>query len=225
MSIDYRYELKFILDDSKLSDAMRWMCTYTHAREIYNKRKVNTLYFDDADFTFVRDNLAGVSNRKKIRLRWYGCEDVSSPSFQTKIRNGRLGYKKSYPLKSLENSLMELNIKDILSECEKELRKQHVILDEYLAPTLQVSYDREYYADLDGIRITIDQNIQYYGLCLHQKLNETFFAPSPYKVMEIKFEPHLKTRIAELIRPLHITPKRHSKYLAGLAMLGKVVYI
>ena len=43
--------------------------------------------------------------------------------------------------------------------------------------------------------------------------------------MEIKFEPHLKTRIAELIRPLHITPKRHSKYLAGLAMLGKAVYI
>ena len=45
-----------------------------------------------------------------------------------------------------------------------------VILDEYLAPTLQVSYDREYYADLDGMRITIDQNIQYYGLCLHLSL-------------------------------------------------------
>jgi hypothetical protein len=32
---------------------------------------------DDANFTSVRDNLAGVSNRQKARLRWYGFEDIS----------------------------------------------------------------------------------------------------------------------------------------------------
>ncbi len=31
--------------------------------------------------------------------------------------------------------------------------------------------------------------------------------------------------IQRLIRPLHIIPKRHSKYLIGLAMLGYAVYI
>jgi hypothetical protein len=35
----------------------------------------------------------------------------------------------------------------------------------------------------------------------------------------------MKELVSELIRPLHIAPKRHSKYLIGLAMLGYVVYI
>jgi len=43
--------------------------------------------------------------------------------------------------------------------------------------------------------------------------------------MEIKFKPSMKETVAELIRPLHITPKRHSKYLIGLAVLGYAVYI
>ena len=39
----------------------------------------------------------------------------------------------------------------------------------------------------------------------------------------IKFNPDMKDTVSELIKPLHITPKRHSKYLTGLAMLGYVV--
>ena len=45
------------------------------------------------------------------------------------------------------------------------------------------------------------------------------------KVMEIKFKPDMKEVVAQLIRPLHATPKRHSKYLIGLATLGYVTYI
>ena len=43
--------------------------------------------------------------------------------------------------------------------------------------------------------------------------------------MDIKFNPDMKDTVSELIKPLHITPKRHSKYLTGLAMLGYVVYL
>lgn len=225
MSKDYRYELKFVLDNSGLSHAMQWIYNYTHAREKYSKRKVNSLYFDDVDFSSVRDNLAGLSNRRKMRIRWYGQKKNSSLYFEEKIRNGRLVYKNSYPLISIQNTLLELTIKDIVSMCKKEMREQKVIFDEHLTPTLQVSYDRNYYEDLDGVRITIDQNIKFYGSLPNQKLNGVLSVPYPYKVMEIKFSPHLKTRIDGLIKPLHITPKRHSKYLIGLAMLGYVVYI
>lgn len=224
MNIDYRYELKFVLDNSELSDAMQWIYQYTQAREKYQKRKVHSLYFDDIDFTSVRANLSGISDRKKVRLRWYGAENSSPPAFEVKVRNGRLGYKKSYPINSLQNSMWNLDIKDIVVECEKEMRKKNVVFDEPFAPTLQVGFDREYYEDLDGVRITIDQNIQFDGPLPYQKLNKIISANYPHKVMEIKFKPHLKTRIAELIRPLHIIPKRHSKYLVGLAMLEYVVY-
>jgi SPX domain protein involved in polyphosphate accumulation len=224
VNMDYRYELKFVLNNSELADAMQWLYQYTHAREKYKKRKVNSLYLDDVDFTSVRDNLSGVSDRKKIRLRWYGSGDNTSPVFEVKVRDGRLGYKKSYPINSLENRLLKLDIKDIIYECESELRMQGVIIAEPLVPTLQVSFDREYFEDLNGIRITLDQKIQFFSSLPQQKLNNSIPAQYPYNVMEIKFEPHMKTQIAELIKPLHLVAKRHSKYLVGLATLGYVVY-
>ena len=60
---------------------------------------------------------------------------------------------------------------------------------------------------------------------LHTILNENNSFSYPFQVMEIKFEPSMKDKVAKLIKPLHITPKRHSKYLIGLAILGYVVYI
>ena len=38
----------------------------------YPQRKVNSIYFDDLNFSAIRENLDGVSNKKKIRVRWYG---------------------------------------------------------------------------------------------------------------------------------------------------------
>jgi hypothetical protein len=222
---DHRYELKFVIDNSGLSHAMQWLYNYTHAGERYPRRKVNSLYFDDLDLSSARDNLAGLSNRQKMRLRWYGCDDNSSPVFEVKVRNDRLVCKKNYPMSSLRHSLLKINIKDITSECKEEMRKQEVIFDEHFISTLQVCYDRSYYEDLNGIRITIDQNIKYYCSLPHQKLNESISIPCQYNVLEVKFDRNLKTTVEKLIKPLHIAPKRHSKYLVGLSMFGYVVYV
>ena len=226
MSIDYRYEIKFVLDNSGLSSVMNWIYSYTFARKKYEKRKVNNLYVDDVYFSSAKDNLAGVSDRRKMRLRWYGKNsNISQFFFEIKKRNDRIGYKKTYSLDSLQNNSIKLDINNLLFECRKELEKQQVFFDDPLVPTLNTSYDREYYSDMNGVRITIDQNIHFYRSLPNQKLNISFPLSYPYKVMEIKFEPNLKNRVAELIKPLHITPRRHSKYLVGLAMLGDVVYI
>ena len=69
MSSDYRYEIKFVLDNSRLSDAMQWLYNETTAIKTYDNRKVNSIYFDDVGFSSVRDNLAGISQRNKLRLR------------------------------------------------------------------------------------------------------------------------------------------------------------
>ena len=120
---------------------------------------------------------------------------------------------------------MNINIDKIISKCINDLATNNIVFDEHLTPTLQVNYEREYYETYDGIRITIDQNIQFSDTQLHTQLNENHFFSYPNNVMEIKFEPSMKEEVSELIRPLHITPKRHSKYLIGLATLGYVVYI
>ena len=225
MNLDYRYEIKFVLDNARLSDAMQWLYNDTTANKIYDDRKVNSVYFDNVDYSSVRDNLAGISQRNKFRLRWYGHQENSLPFFEVKTKNGRLGCKTSYPIKSIEHNLSKLNLDKITSKCIKDLAEHNIVFDEYLLPTLQVNYEREYYETHNGIRITIDQNIQFSDTQLHASLNENNSIPYPFMVMEIKFKPDMKETVAELIRSLHITPKRHSKYLIGLAMLGYVVYI
>jgi len=225
MSSDYRYEIKFVLDNSRLSDAMQWLYNETTAIKTYDNRKVNSIYFDDVGFSSVRDNLAGISQRNKLRLRWYGEQKHTLPIFEVKTKNGRLGCKTTYPIQSIENSLMKLNIDKITSKCISDLEEQNIVFDEHLVPTLQVNYEREYYETHEGIRITIDQNIQFSDTQLHTTLDENNSFPYPFKVMEIKFKPSMKNTVAKLIQPLHITPKRHSKYLVGLAMLGYVTYI
>ena len=66
MSSDYRYEIKFVLDNAKFSDAMQWLYNNTTANKTYDNRTVNSIYFDDVDFSSVRDNLAGISERNKF---------------------------------------------------------------------------------------------------------------------------------------------------------------
>jgi len=226
MSPDYRYEIKFVLDNAKLSDAMQWLYNETTAIKTYDNRLVNSIYFDDVSFSSVRDNLAGIDKRNKLRLRWYGdATKHSTPIFEVKTKNGRLGCKTTYSISSIKNSLTELSIDNIASKTIKDLLLNNVVFDEHLVPTLQVNYEREYYETHDGIRITIDQDVQFSDTQLHTILNENTAFPYPFKVMEIKFEPGMKDSVAKLIRSLHITPKRHSKYLIGLAMLGYAVYI
>ena len=67
-----RYEIKFVLSDPQLSQALEWIYFHTSAKSAHPNRLVNSIYFDDNDFTAVKDNLIGLSNRSKYRLRWYG---------------------------------------------------------------------------------------------------------------------------------------------------------
>ena len=102
MSSDYRYEIKFVLDNSRLADAMQWLYNNTTANKSYDNRVVNSIYFDDVGFSSVRDNLSGITPRNKIRLRWYGNQKNSLPIFEVKTKNGRLGNKTAYPIKSIK---------------------------------------------------------------------------------------------------------------------------
>ena len=186
----------------------------------------HSLYLDDIYYSSVKDNLSGISDRKKMRLRWYGeDEERFQPSFEIKFRDGRLGFKEVYRVTSLDKNLIDRPINSIIGECNKELIKQNIVLDNYLIPSLQTSYEREYYEDPEGIRFTIDNNITFYKPLLLGKLNSTLPTPYPLQVLEMKFTSDLKNRVNKLISSLNLRPKRHSKYLIGLASMGLATYI
>ncbi len=228
MSQDFRYEIKFVLDDVRATEALHWIYFQTTARTVYPDRCVHSIYMDDVGFSSVRDNLAGVSNRKKVRLRWYQEMNGGGsrfPVLELKIREGRLGHKINFRLSDFQGDLMKLKLREIMLQVNQRLAAQEFFFDDYLAPTLKVSYVRSYYEDLDGIRITIDKDIKFHGVSPHHNIGETLATPYPYRVMELKFPPAMKFQASKLIKPLHLTPKRHSKYLVGLAMMRQAVYI
>ena len=65
-----RYEVKFVFDESEMTEAKHWLFRYFGAEEKYAGRFVNSVYFDDIDYESLRDNLAGIAHRRKRRLRW-----------------------------------------------------------------------------------------------------------------------------------------------------------
>ncbi len=221
MKKNYRYEIKFILDNANLSRIYQWIKERTFVKKTYPNRQVNSLYFDDINYTSVKDNLAGISDRQKIRLRWYGKEkDTNNPSFEFKLREGRLNWKESFPVERLEKDLLKFDLKDILFECRNELFNKRVTLDEYIFPTLQTGYEREYYADAEGIRLTIDHNIIFHNPLLHKILNHGCVIKYPLIVMEIKFPKNLRDYVVQTFRDVPMRSSRFSKYVAGVLSIN-----
>ena len=75
MSSDYRYEIKFVLDNARLSDAMQWLYNETTASKAYDNRTVNSIYFDDLSYNHENGDVflhTDVINKvKEIDLKYY----------------------------------------------------------------------------------------------------------------------------------------------------------
>ena len=227
---EYRYEIKFSLDEIAYAEAMGWLQVNTHATKKFENRYVNSLYFDNPSYSSVRDNITGLSDRSKYRLRWYNSthspNDVISPSFEQKIRKGRLGRKEITPLTNLNENFVSLPLHQIESDIRLELQKTNVLFDDYYTSVLAVKYLREYFEDNEGLRITLDSKIQFlYVDGMTSRLSD---CPKLYNrryVMELKFDIKLKDYVSVLLKSLNMSPTRHSKYLIGLSKFGSILYI
>ena len=101
---DYRYERKFFI--AELSKYEVKSIVKMHPvifSELYHKRFVNNIYFDSFNFKNFLDNIEGVTDRIKIRIRWYGIlfGYVENPILEIKIKKGLLGKKISVLLSHL----------------------------------------------------------------------------------------------------------------------------
>ena len=124
----------------------------------YPSRKVNSIYFDTKDYISIRQNLDGVSD-KKIRIRWYGNNDViSNPVVEIKSKKGFETKKESITIKGLNN--LKISILDNL-EMIKERLNLKLNLRKVVYPILTTHYDREYFISQNGkIRATVDYNLK-----------------------------------------------------------------
>jgi len=229
MNDQLRYEVKLVLNERELNHALIWLNTMG-AKKTFPNRKVNSLYFDNIAQEAIQHNLAGISNRNKVRLRWYGdnSSSISETNLEIKFREGRLGYKMKHPIYKKMINIHDQYIFKISNHIFKEINSSclnHSVFNDYLVPMLMVKYVRKYFEIMNGIRITIDDKIQFYDVIKNIKLNLVRPLNYPQHVVEIKFSKKYKKKVSDLLRPTLLTPRRHSKYLVGLAKLGYISYI
>ena len=229
MSNDYRYELKFILEPNKMFHLLEWI-KFLGAKEKYATRINNSIYFDDSEKSAFRENLLGAPQRKKIRIRWYenNYKDLSNLNLEIKEREGRLNRKKTIPLEKFLPLINKKPIWEINEKIQKFIRDtnpEHTILQQILLPELFIKYQRSYFETKDSIRFTFDSDIQFSNTINRLSIRELKPIDYGMSVMEIKFFPENKNRVVDILRRTNLTPKRHSKYLVGSAILKSAIYI
>ena len=218
-----RYEVKFVLNELEFLEASYFLKSINSFNS-YPNRNVNSLYFDTYNYSSIRDNISGISNRKKLRLRWY--DDFLNPSLEIKNKFSRVGNKKSYKIDFLEKKIFKKSSINELSELIfKNSKIKESFLENSFVPTLKVSYIREYYETKNGLRITLDKEIKFSQVLPNRPINFFKEINTESRVMELKFPAELKPHVVNLIRNLNLTPKRNSKYLLGMSKLGYVNYV
>ena len=200
------------LVERQKSDSWRWEKKFTCERwevdklkinlfekgynRLYPRRQVNSVYFDDVKLTSYYDNLLGISDRLKYRLRFYGIREYVDPRFEKKIKTSDFNTKVTMPFNGRLNDLGSV----------KYPGKDH------LRPLTHVSYSREYYFNsVEGVRVTIDTDISYTSLLSQARISD--------RIVVVEFKSDHENNILNVPKILSINT-RNSKYCKGISALG-----
>lgn len=218
-SDDLRYEVKLVCDPHRLPQARSWIRLHPAGFiAAHPPRRVNSLYLDTPHLSGLNDNLAGLTVRQKLRLRWYGDETVHiQPYLELKQKRNLLGQKKRYLLPCQVD--LTLPWKQILELIRANAGPDwQALLQTVNQPTLLNGYQREYYVTPDGaIRATLDFHQAAYDQRLSPRPNLRVRLPiADLVVIEIKAAQEQAERLQEIAARFPVHRSRNSKYASSL---------
>lgn len=103
-----RIEKKFIFPNQE-SDLVKKILLVNNFRKLYPDRYITSIYMDNLNFDSVKDNINGVSKRKKLRVRWYN-NDFNKIYFEEKNKNN------FFVSKNIKKLDLNINKKDLISK-------------------------------------------------------------------------------------------------------------
>lgn len=177
--------------------------------QLYNPREVNSIYFDDKNFTSIIDNLDGVNFKKKIRVRWYGnSKIIRSCALEVKEKKGFICRKTIKNIK-LEKELT-FNFDGINKL--KEIVLKMIKFKKNLIPILSTHYKRYYFlSNNKKIRATLDHNIQSNQIIY--KNSYTFKKNFQDFVYELKYDVSFDKYVRNNIFNISSRYSKNSKYI------------
>jgi SPX domain protein involved in polyphosphate accumulation len=180
-------------------------------RELFPKRQVNNVYFDTPGFSTYKANVAGLAERKKFRVRWYGKEtlNIENAVLEIKLRDNEVGDKLIFPLDpfsflDLRPLIRQVNL--LGNEITKSLR-----------PTLYNSYNRFYFISPDQeFRITLDNELRYAPMLPEAFINRYPFSEDQISIMELKYDESKDSAADRITQFIPYRRTKNSKYVSGI---------
>ncbi len=219
----YRYEVKIPISKYNESIYFNWLMSLKKLKIENESREINNIYYDTLNFESAKNNLDGISNRTKYRIRWYKKNFIHSfCNIELKVKKSKLNKKIIIPTRLHYSDIINKDLFDLIKNdlIKKKIDDKNLIIQKFF-PTVQNRYQRFYYS-YDDIRLTYDTKINYKNLRLTSINNWNL---DNLNVLEIKFNTEKLNQAKQLISKMPFVPKRHSKYLRGLSHCNMAVYI
>ena len=191
--MSFRIEEKLLIDTNKIIDFKSFLFK-KDIKQIYEPRKIYSLYFDNQNYEMYSDSIEGLTPRKKIRVRNYPNTKDEKLYLEVKISSVEGRFK----------------TREVLSKNKfNELKTTGILDSQYglCKPCLYVMYYREYFK-INDVRISIDNNINY------KLFDENIQRYVDSSIVEIKTS--IKKNLDNLIRDFPFQRTRFSKYCNGV---------
>ncbi|MCI8554363.1 MAG: polyphosphate polymerase domain-containing protein [Clostridiales bacterium] len=215
-----RHELKALCGAQELailrSRLTGLMAADSHADE-NGRYRVRSLYFDDMDNTCMRENEAGVDDRRKYRLRLYnGSADRITLEIKSKVKG--LTGKRGCALTREQCELLMRGRPPALAEgTAPELRRLCLLMrTRRMRPAVIVEYERTVFlAGAGNVRVTLDENIggtSRVDRFLNSRLSLFPVLPPGQHILEVKYDGFLPDVIADTLQLGRLSRTSFSKY-------------
>lgn len=215
-----RRELKIFVDGEDVAWARRVIRLHPAGFvPTYPPRWINSVYFDSPGLDNYEDNVAGIGNRRKTRIRWYGeLAGGSPPILEVKVRKNGMGWKIRYPLGTLD-PIGRHAFEEIGAAVDAVVEPiDALVVREDRHAILANRYSREYFRSADGqCDLTLDAGFRFFDQRYATRPNLTRAVPFDRgMVIELKFAAGLEPSVRRISSSFPYRLTKSSKYVIGV---------
>ena len=206
-----RFERKWVFNNSDYNQV--YISLYRskfHFMDHFPDRQVNSIYFDDDHYTSINQNIDGISEKKKYRLRWYGdFENIVNPTFEIKSKKGFEVSKKNFKVPRMPNFNL-LNYHHI--EQIELFINNNFNFKNRLFPILTTHYLRSYFISSNKlVRSTVDRNLK--SLLLYKNRNLNIIKEYKDIILEVKYDLNLDDYVRSNLGNISTRFSKNSKFV------------
>lgn len=181
---------------------------------------IRSLYFDDFGNSDFYEKLAGIENRKKIRLRVYSPNDKQA-KLEIKRKFGDSQEKKTVLKdKADAEELIKQNY-EVLRKYDSETAQSiyHIMKLNRLRPVVLIEYRRKAFIhQMNNIRVTLDNDIRSNEVNFGLFDEKVVMIPTDdydTNILEVKYNNFIFKYITDIFSPLDLERQSYSKYMVS----------